>query len=291
VAERYRAPGLTYQRVDEILVEELRRLSSLTERMLRELESMSFVPREVRKFTWFTYPPDGTKRTLPKGTTVIDFYTGKVTLPDGTREITSGSLMAIREPLMHSLALETNQAIRVQLDDYGKHPVDANDYLLLTWVNFSRVTIYTDMDTKVAVFACTNPEAVLRKVGSLAVRGLINTYNVAVDPLAEYGTPRSPVGRYSGTDTTYQELVSWTVPTNYYGVLREVSMTSDPHAQFKLEIGGVTQFEGMTIEAPLAIPYPPNKLPAGTVVRLSVRSDDGTSITVNGSISAKEVPA
>lgn len=259
--------------------------------ILGEIRSMSFTPREKREFTYLTYPADGTKKSIGKGTMVVDFLAGEVILPDGTKEYVSSSLRAYEEPLMRSVFVETDKEIKVQLDEYGKYPVDADDFFLMTWTNFTRLTIYTTETTEVAVEACTNPEAVLKKVMTRAVRGVINTYNRRLDPVGEFGTPVCDLDSYTGTATTYQTLAEWTVTSGHYGVLREVSMTHDTHAQYKLVIDGVTQFEDEIPILSVTLPFPPNKLSAGAVVTLYVKSDDGTSIDVSGSITGKEVLA
>ncbi|GAH19259.1 unnamed protein product, partial [marine sediment metagenome] len=59
-----------------------------------------------REFHYFTYPSDGTKKLLVKGgVTQIDFFTGKVTLPDGTEEMLSDSLRNHEEPFIRSFMI------------------------------------------------------------------------------------------------------------------------------------------------------------------------------------------
>jgi hypothetical protein len=104
------------------------------------------------------------------------------------------------------------------------------------------------------------------------------------------GVPIAKVDRYSGGSTSYQTLVSWTVSVGKSGMLKEVSMiTSDyDHTYFRLTIAGTKQFEDKLIQGPLTLPFPDNRLEAGSVVLLECRSTNGTSITVDGSITGKE---
>jgi hypothetical protein len=104
------------------------------------------------------------------------------------------------------------------------------------------------------------------------------------------GEPIAKVERYSGGSTSYQTVVSWTVSNGKSGMLKEVSMiTSDyEHTYFRLTIAGKKQFEDKLIQAPLTLPFPDNRLNAGSVVLLECRSTDGTSITVDGSITGRE---
>lgn len=103
-------------------------------------------------------------------------------------------------------------------------------------------------------------------------------------------TAIAEVDREITAETTYQEVVSWTVTTAKIGILREVSMVSDNYAKalFKLEVGGTALFTNKAIQAPLTLPFPDVRLAGATVVKLSCKSSDGTSITVDGSISGKE---
>lgn len=105
------------------------------------------------------------------------------------------------------------------------------------------------------------------------------------------GTPIARVDRYSGTSTTYEEVVSWLVGTGKKGDLKEVSMYSDNFAKthFKLVIRSTTQFEDKLIQTSLSLPFPDCELPEGATVALYAKSTNGTSITVDGSISGKEV--
>jgi hypothetical protein len=104
------------------------------------------------------------------------------------------------------------------------------------------------------------------------------------------GTSIAKLDRYTGTDTSYKTVVSWTVSTGKLGELKEVSMLSDTYAktQFKLTIAGVEQFKDKVIQASLTLPFAENKLSAGDIVLLEAQSTDGTSITVDGSISGRE---
>jgi hypothetical protein len=104
------------------------------------------------------------------------------------------------------------------------------------------------------------------------------------------GEPIAKVGRYPGSSTTYQTVVSWTVSEGKSGMLKEVSMiTSDyEHTYFRLTIADKKQFEDKLIQAPLTLPFPDNSLSAGSVVLLECRSTDGTGITVDGSITGRE---
>ncbi|MBW2674251.1 MAG: hypothetical protein JRD89_12695 [Deltaproteobacteria bacterium] len=101
----------------------------------------------------------------------------------------------------------------------------------------------------------------------------------------------SQVNRHSGPETEYQTVVSWQVSENRLGMLREISMVSDNYTKtrFRLTIADERQFEDLEIQTSLTLPYPNLILPSEAVVLLEAKSSDGTSITVDGSITGKEL--
>lgn len=112
----------------------------------------------------------------------------------------------------------------------------------------------------------------------------------AAPPAAGEVVPISRLDRFSGTDLTYQTVVSWTVAASRVGNLREVSMISDQLAvtEFRLTINAVVQWTDQIIQAALTIPFGENGLAAGAIVLLEAQSSDGTAIVVDGSISGTE---
>ena len=123
----------------------------------------------------------------------------------------------------------------------------------------------------------------------IAITVTVETESVPIAQTTE--TPVVQLGRYTGTDTTYQSVVKWTVSASKGGVLKEVSMESDNYAKtrFKLLIGGTAYFTDKTILAPLAVPFADVSLSAAIEVEVQAKSSDGTSIIVDGLISGKEI--
>jgi len=268
---------------DETLLEELRHLSGLTERILQEIERAGLMPRiPTKPDIYITYPPEGGWKSVPKGTTTVDLLAGRVVLPDGTRERTSGSLEATGFEFARSILVEATKTITVNLDGRGKFTISSGEFLPIVFQRFQIVYIETTEETKIRLWASTNPEGVPRKVTVPQITHLV------------VGTPVCELGRYSGTDTTYQTLVSWTVAAGKGGMLKEVAMTckdatSFDKARFRLTIAGEVQFEDKQIDTGASFPFPPNRLLEGEQVLLEVKSSDGTSITASGSIAGKEV--
>jgi hypothetical protein len=120
-----------------------------------------------------------------------------------------------------------------------------------------------------------------------------------VDVVVNVPTPSQPAsenaaggaGRYTGTDTTYQTVVSWTVATNKLGELKEITVLSSSYAKTNLRItvGDVTFATNWVVQAAMPLIFEDLKLAAGKVVKVECKSTDGTSITVDAVIVAKEI--
>jgi len=93
------------------------------------------------------------------------------------------------------------------------------------------------------------------------------------------------------TDTSYGTIVTYTVTTAKTLMLTAIEMDSTDfdHTLFQLVIGGVTIFTDLAVQNPYSPPLPAPKYAAGTVITLSAKSTDGTSITVYGDIIGKEL--
>jgi hypothetical protein len=112
---------------------------------------------------------------------------------------------------------------------------------------------------------------------------------IIVQPSA--GFPIAKVNRYSGTDTEYQTVVEWTLPSDRKGLLDEVSMVSDSYTKtrFKLTIAGDVKFEGITLQAPLTLVWRNAEVEPTKTVLLEAKSSDGSSINVDGSVTGREI--
>jgi hypothetical protein len=120
-----------------------------------------------------------------------------------------------------------------------------------------------------------------------------------VDVVVNVPTPSQPateraaggVGRYSGTSTSYQEVVSWTVAADKVGELKEITVLTTDYTKtaFKITVGDVTFATDWTVQAAMPLIFEDLKLAAGKVVKVECKSTDGTSITVDAVIVAKEI--
>lgn len=93
------------------------------------------------------------------------------------------------------------------------------------------------------------------------------------------------------TDTSYNTIVTYTVTAGKTLMLTAVEMDSTDfdHTLFKLAIGSNTPFTDLAVQNPYSPPLPAPKYAAGTVITLSAKSTDGTSITAYGDIIGKEL--
>ena len=112
---------------------------------------------------YFTYPKDGSRKEIPIGDTKIDFYSGEVALPDGTREELLTSLKQEEKEWIRSIFLEADQDITVWLDGGSLTPVDSGEYFTIPHTNFKVLWIKATAATDIAVYASTHPDGAIRK--------------------------------------------------------------------------------------------------------------------------------
>lgn len=110
---------------------------------------------------YFTYPADGTRKTVGIGRMIIDLYEGKVKLPDGSEEKLSDSLKSHKMEYARSLAIECDQIVKYGLDTGGLKPNGAANIQTETYQKFRRIVIETTTNTQVNVWASTNPAATI----------------------------------------------------------------------------------------------------------------------------------
>ena len=151
------------------------------------------------------------------------------------------------------------------------------------------------------------PEALVKDlasaIGDYVRRAVSPRFDLIEDLLGAKSFPVARVGSWSGTSTSYKEVVSWNVGGVWNAVtsvskgeLLEVSMTSDNFEKtvFRLSVyrssvdRWIRLFEDSVIQAPLTVSLSKNVLFFGDRVLLEARSLDGTLVRVNGSICGRE---
>jgi len=126
-------------------------------------------------------------------------------------------------------------------------------------------------------------------VNLVAVSVVVSNEPVTPQPTTE--TLVLEVDRLTTTSTDYLTVVTHTATADTVFILTAVEMESTDydHTKFQLAIAGSNVFTDLQVENPYSPPIPALKLVAGTVVTLSCKSADGTSITVDGDIIGKEI--
>ncbi len=115
--------------------------------------------------------------------------------------------------------------------------------------------------------------------------------NVPVPPDVANQLAAGAVGRKTTTSTSYQTVATWTVAAAKVGELKEILIISDLYANTLLQItvGAVVWATDWVIQSSMPIIFEDLKLVAGAVVKVECKSSDGTSITVDAIIVAKEI--
>ena len=169
----------------------------------------------TKKIVFFTYPYDGTQTTLAAGTTEIDFKAGTVKDTSGTVINLQHSLRSEAKDFLRSLYINTNKAIKIQLDSGDVIFCDEEKDLQATYMEFTKCKIITTEDTKISLLACTNPEAILTLVDKAsAVGGAVRlVYGKEVVEEAGKSSTTFKTDQVVGTDkaTLYIDLYPSTV--------------------------------------------------------------------------------
>jgi len=127
--------------------------------------------------------------------------------------------------------------------------------------------------------------------GTLWVQHVNVVIDAPIPPEPANEVAAGHVGRYTGTDTVYQTVASWTVATGKVGELKEITiLTSDyDKTYFRVTIGSVVFASEWMVQAAMPLVFEDLKLAAAAVVSVEAKSSDGTSITVDAVITAKEI--
>ena len=89
--------------------------------------------------------------------------------------------------------------------------------------------------------------------------------------------------------TTYQKVGEW-IPRAPGGVLKEISITNDPNAQYRLVVSSREMFKDKILTAPLTIDYQRMRVPGGNDKNITVYAKStGPSITVQSLINGEQV--
>jgi len=106
--------------------------------------------------------------------------------------------------------------------------------------------------------------------------------------------PRKPVvvmGELEAdTTTNYKELLSWEIPSDYEGILNEISLYTSLGAKgvFCVRVANQELFKDKKIlTGTLTLPWKELPLIAGTKIIVQVKTTDGTATDFNGTITGE----
>ena len=119
---------------------------------------------------FFSYPNDGTRAATDAGETILNFRHGTIKAPDGTVTKMSTSLVMQKKDHLRSLAINCDKDIIIQLDDKDRSPVRADTWHVMTFQQFTELTITTTAtSTNLFCFACTNPKHAYEMAGETTI--------------------------------------------------------------------------------------------------------------------------
>lgn len=103
-----------------------------------------------------------------------------------------------------------------------------------------------------------------------------------------YGTPTLEWNRLTDSVKEWRELLRWDIPLGYTGDLHEIALKSNNDAKTRWRIVIANRDQGVPIDrqltTPVNFPFQRGILPGGTSVWVDFMSSDGTSVTVDGTI-------
>lgn len=126
------------------------------------------------------YPQDGTTKSVGIGETVINFLTGRISLPSGEEVNLTHSLETYNQLIARSLYFYADKDVIIQLDDQDKIPIQKEATVSYTHQRFTKVDIITSETTSIYILASTHPEATL----NLNLPAC-DAYNAAVIPAGD----------------------------------------------------------------------------------------------------------
>ena len=109
---------------------------------------------------FFSYPEDGTTKTVSDGVTEINFSNGVVRLAGGSIEEMLTSLEETGEEFIRSLYISCSQDITIQLDDNPKIALAAGQWVMRS-IGFKILRIITTTSTDIFVNASTSPTNII----------------------------------------------------------------------------------------------------------------------------------
>ena len=177
--EILRIPKTVLERINTGIEAQASYFRTYEEIAQKQLESFNIVKEIAEEekavkenYSEITYPAAGGEKTISAGMTVLDLWTGDVTLGDGTEDHLSDSLMAVGQLYARSIYIDCNKKFSAQLDGKSKHTIAADDFFSRKGIQCQRVFIDVDEATKLKFWCSTNPTATIEEMRNVVVTGV-----------------------------------------------------------------------------------------------------------------------
>lgn len=192
--------------------------------------------KEKKEDVYITYPASGGTKSIAAGETVIDLYTGTVTLPDKTSDVTSEPLQNYNIEKVRSITIGTDQTIAVSLGGRGEYTIALADFFTAINQNFRYIAIRTTTTTNINIWASTHPEGVVARIhiGTLvlSLASLISAVQTTNTSRILSSTKASHFTTAIAQNTA--ETEDLTGLASNYAVIKTVSLTCTQQLSFRL---------------------------------------------------------
>lgn len=107
------------------------------------------------------------------------------------------------------------------------------------------------------------------------------------------GKPFVVMGRYSGSDTNYQDVAVWKIGQVWelgHGRLHRIRLESSNYTitNFRLTVLGNVLFRDLQLIGDLTLTFADNELPRGEKIKVETKSSTGAAIAVTAAITGVE---
>lgn len=124
------------------------------EELIRQLLALEMA-RDQPGAYW-SYPEDGTEKLIKPGVTRVNFFTGEIEFPDGTKETFKDNLQNRKLDYIRTLHIESNREIIIWFDMATAGKVKRKYF---GNVSLRELRIYTSVNANISLWACTKENA------------------------------------------------------------------------------------------------------------------------------------
>ena len=190
---------------------------------------------------YITYPRGGGTASLDRGETVIDFYTGKVMLPNKTTNDLSDALANTSHKVIRSITILAGAPITISLDGGGEFYTGAttaeSEYFTLSNQSFRYLKIVATTGSWISIWASTHPEgAISSAIGAGGVIYAIGVLTLALRDISDIRIHSSTKASHF-TDAIAQNVAeqeNLTGIASNHIIIKNISLTCTQQLNFRL---------------------------------------------------------